>query len=173
MTFDKIPFLVKGPDDWKDYGRLNLEGNNIFSLPLKQGSKIEEIHLLAGGSFGNSYKHDLLLGLYGENYYYGNLTVLFVYEDGTFKQLSVPIFWDWFHLPLGGEWKKDGARIKSLGNNPVRKNCAIYHVTFSNPRPSEAVKAILLSDNWLEDIPFSDIFAVTVKSKDSFEAITP
>jgi hypothetical protein len=170
LTYDKIDFWVKGLDVWKDYGRINLEGNNQFAIPIKPGTKVEEVHLLAGGNYGNSYKHDLLLGLYGENYYYGTIQMLFAYQDGIYKEISVPIFWDWFHLGTG-EWSRNGGKIRSVGINPVRGNCNLYHITFINPRPQEPLKDILISDSWVEDFPFSDIFAVTLKSADSLEAI--
>ncbi len=170
VTYDGIDFLVRGADDWKDYGRLNLEGNNLFSLPIHSGMTVEELHFLAGGNFGNSYKQDALLSLYGDNYYYGTINVLFAYQDGTYKALSVPIFWDWFHLGPG-EWSRDGAKIRSIGNNPVRKNCQMYHISFSNPQPTKPIKDILISDSWLGGMPFSDIFAVTLKSNDTLESI--
>lgn len=168
QNFDGIDFLVKGPKEWTDYGRLNLEGNNSFALPIASGTKLEELHFLAGGNYGNAYKNDSLLSLYGANYYYGTITVFFTYQDDSHKVLSVPIFWDWFHLPSQG-WSKDGAKIKSIGNNPVRNNCAMYHITFINPKPSEPLKNVLISDSWVGDFPFSDIFAVTVKSNDVLE----
>ena len=169
LKYDGVDFLVKGADDWKDYGRLNLEGNNMFSLPIRQGMKVDEVHFLAGGNFGNSYQHDSLMRLYGDKYFYAVLTVLFAYQDGTYKSLSVPVFWDWFHLGPGA-WSKDGATIRSLGKNPVRKDCSIFHISFVNPRISEPVKDILISDSWIDDLPYSEIFAVTIKSPDAMEA---
>jgi len=169
LTYDGINFLVKGPDIWGDYGRLDLSGNNLFSIPIPHGFKVDEIHFLAGGSYSNSYKEDPLLRLYGENYYYSVITVLFVYEDGSFKFLSVPMFWDWFHLGHR-EWSKEGAKIKGLGNNPVRKDCSFYHLSFNNPSPDKPLLNILVSDSWLRDVPFSDIFALTLKSRDTLEA---
>jgi hypothetical protein len=53
----------------------------------------------------------------------------------------------------------------------VRKDCNIFHVTFINPRPSEPLKDILVADSWLSDHPFSEVFAVTIKSGDMLEAI--
>lgn len=169
LTYDGVPFLVRGANSWQDYGRIKLEGNKLFSLPVQPGLKVAELHFLAGGNFGNSYKHDMLLNLYGDNYFYGTISVLFAYQDGQYQELSVPIFWDWFHLGTG-EWAKDGAKIKSVGNNPVRKDCNLYHLTFLNPRPASPLKDILVSDSWLGDLPFSDIFAVTFKSGDILEA---
>jgi len=162
-TYDGIDFLVRGADSWQDYGRLDLEGNNLFSLPLEPGIKIEEIHLLCGGNFGNSYKHDALLRLYGDNYYYGTITLFFVYEDGATLSSSVPLFWDWFHMSQI-VWSKDSAKIRYVGDNPVRKNCTLYHASFANPRPLEKLRAILITDSWISDLPFSDIFAVTIKA---------
>jgi hypothetical protein len=170
MTFDGIDFLVRGADDWKDYGRLNLEGNNLFSLPIRPGMKVDEVHFLVSGNFGNSYAHDSLLRLYGDNYYYATITVIFVYQNGRFLALSVPVFWDWFHLGPA-EWSKDGAGIKSLGSNPVRKDCSMYHARFANPQRSEPLKTILVTDSWLSDLPFSEIFAITVKSGDTMGAM--
>lgn len=170
LTYDGVDFLVRGAGGWKDYGRLNLEGNNLFSLPIRAGMKMDELHFLSGGNFGNSYKHDQLLSLYGDNYYYAVITVIFAYQDGVYKVLSVPVFWDWFHIGQM-EWSKEGAKIKYLGNNPARKDSSIYHLSFINPRPSQALKDILVTDSWLSDIPFSEIFAVTLKSSDSLEAI--
>lgn len=170
LTYDKVDFLVRGNSSWNDYGRINLEGNNLFSIPIQVGSTIQEIHFLAGGNFSNSYKNDLLLSLYGENYYYGTVNVIFLYQDGTYKSLSVPVFWDWFHLPLA-EWSKDGAKIRNIGNNPVRRNCTIYHMTFVNPMPNQPLKDILVNDSWVSDIPYSDIFAITVKSKDTLDSL--
>jgi len=167
LVYDGIAFLVKGPDSWNDYGRLDLSGNNLFSVPIPDGVKVEEVHFLAGGSYSNSYKEDPLLKLYGDNYYYSVITVIFVYEDGSFKSLSVPIFWDWFHLGYR-EWSKEGARVKGLGNNPVRKDCSLYHLSFNNPLPPKPLRNILVSDSWLSDVPFSDIFALTIKSGDAF-----
>ena len=169
LTVDNIDFLVRGRDSWQDYGRLNLEGNNLFSVPIRPGMKVDELHFLAGGSFGNSYEHDPLLRLYGDNYYYAVVTVIFSYSNGTYEALSVPVFWDWFHLGLI-QWSKDGAAIKYIGSNPVRKDCSIYHMSFTNPRALEPIKDILVTDSWLSDRPFSEIFAVTLKSGDTMEA---
>lgn len=170
VTYDGIDFLVKGPGDWKDYGRLDISGNNSFSVPIPPGSTVVEIHLLAGGSYSNSYKEDPLLKLYGDNYYYSVITVLFAYADGSFKSLSVPVFWDWFHLGRM-DWSKEGAKIKSLGDNPVRPGCNFYHLSFSNPSPAKPLRSILISDSWLSDVPFSDIFALTLKSSDAFQSV--
>ena len=166
LAYDGIKFLVKGAPEWKDYGRLNIKGNNVFSMPIHSGVTVDEVHLLAGGSYSNSYKQDPLLKLYGDNYYYSVITVMFAYQNGTYKAMSVPVFWDWFHLG-SREWSKDGAKIKGLGDNPVRKDCSLYHLSFFNPRPSEPLRAILVSDSWLENTPFSDVFAVTLKSQDA------
>ena len=170
LSCDGVNFLVRAADDWSDYGRINLEGNNLFSVPIRSGMKVDELHFLSGGNFGNSYKHDSLLRLYGDNYYYGVITVIFVYQDGVSKALSAPVFWDWFHLSSIA-WSKDGASIKYIGSNPVRKDCSIYHLSFINPRPTEPIKDILVSDSWISDLPFSDIFAVTIKSNDRLESI--
>ncbi|MDD5692099.1 MAG: hypothetical protein PHP10_02855 [Candidatus Omnitrophica bacterium] len=169
LTYDGVNFLVRGAKEWKDYGRLNLEGNNMFSLPIRAGMKIDEVHFLAGGNYSNSYEHDALMRLYGDKYFYATLTIIFVYQDGVYKSFSLPVFWDWFHLGHGA-WSKEGARIDSLGDNPVRKDCSMFHITFANPRSMEPVKDILLSDSWLDDRPFSDIFAVTIKSSDTLES---
>lgn len=64
-----------------------------------------------------------------------------------------------------------GARIQSLGENPVRKDCNISHISFINPRQQEPIKDILVTDSWIDDRPFSDVFAVTLKSSDTLEAI--
>lgn len=168
LTYDGIAFLVKGPSNWEDYGRLDLSGNKCFSVPIRPGAKVDEVHLLAGGSYSNSYKEDPLLKLYGDNYYYSVITVLFAYEDGSFKSLSVPMFWDWFHLGTR-EWSREGARIKGLGDNPVRKDCSLYHLSFVNPSPAKPLRDILISDSWLSDMPFSDIFALTLKSSDTLK----
>lgn len=170
LKYDGVDFLVRGAADWKDYGRLNLEGNNTFTLPIQAGMKVDEVHFLAGGSYSNSYEHDALMRLFGDKYFYGSLTLIFIYQDGVYKEFSVPVFWDWFHLRPGA-WSKDGASINYLGDNPVRKDCSMFHVSFVNPRPLEPVKDILLSDSWLGDRPFSDVFAVTVKSSDKLEAM--
>ena len=170
LNYDGIDFLVRGLESWKDYGRLNLEGNNMFSLPIRTGMKIEQVHFLAGGNFGNSYQHDALMRLYGDNYFYAVFTVIFVYENGSYKSQSVPVFWDWFHLGPG-EWSKDGAKIKSLGKNPVRRDCSLFHISFINLHPQEPVKNILITDSWIDDFPFSEIFAVTLKSSDTLEAM--
>ncbi|MCX5708962.1 MAG: hypothetical protein NTY14_08380 [Candidatus Omnitrophica bacterium] len=169
LKCDGVDFLVRGADSWRDYGRLNLEGNNLFSVPIRPGMKVEELHFLSGGNVGNSYKNDGLLRLYGDNYFYGVLTVIFAYQDNTYKSLSVPMFWDWFHLGAG-EWSREGAKIKSLGNNPVRKDSSMFHISFVNPRPSEPIKNILVTDSWVRDYPFTEIFAVTLKSVDMLEA---
>jgi len=170
LTYDGVGFLVRGASGWKDYGRLNLEGNNMFFLPIRPGMKVGELHLLAGGNYSNSYEHDRLMRLFGEKYFYAVLTVIFVYQDSAYKSLSVPVYWDWFHINPG-TWSKNGAMIKSLGENPVRKNCSIFHISFINPRPDEPVKDILITDSWIDDRPFSDVFAVTLKSSDTLEAI--
>ena len=170
LSYDGIDFLVRGADSWKDYGRLNLEGNNLFSIPIRAGMKIAEVHFLSGGNVGNSYKHDDLLRLYGDKYFYGVLTVIFVYQDSTYKSLSVPVFWDWFHLGPG-EWSREGAKIRSLGDNPVRKDSSIFHISVINPRATEPVKDILVTDSWVRDYPFTEIFAVTLKSADALEAM--
>jgi len=170
LKFDGVEFLVRGPSTWQDYGRLDLEGNNMFSVPIRSGMKVGQVHFLAGGNYSNSYEHDALMRLYGDKYFYATLTVIFVYEDGLHKELSVPVFWDWFHLGPGF-WSKNGAGIKSLGENPVRKNCSMFHLSFTNPRPFEPLKNILVTDSWIDDRPFSDVFAVTLKSFDLLDAI--
>ncbi len=170
LSYDGVDFLARGADDWKDYGRLNLEGNNLFFLPIRQGIKVNEVHFLTGGNFGNSYEHDQLLRLYGDNYYYAVVSVIFVFQDGVYKSLSVPIFWDWFRMG-SEEWSKEGAKIKYVGNNPVRKDCSMFHMSFVNPRSQEPVKDILVSDSWLSDRPFTEIFAVTIKTLDTIEAM--
>ena len=169
LTEDGINFLVKAPGTWPDYGRLNLGNNHFFSVPIQMGMKVEDIHFLASGDYGNSYLHDNLLRQYGENYYYSVLTVTFVYTDGTYEILSAPIFWDWFHLPSIG-WSKDGAHSKVVGLNPVRKNCTMYHLSFTNPKPLIPLKNILVSDSWVSDQPFSDVFALTIRSSDKLPA---
>ena len=169
LTVEGIDFLVRGADSWRDYGRLDLEGNKLFSVPIRPGMKVEELHFLSGGNVGNSYKHDDLLRLYGDNYFYGVLTVIFAYQDNIYRSLSAPMFWDWFHLGPA-EWSRDGARIKSLGNNPVRKDSSMFHVSFVNPRPAEPVKDILVTDSWVSDYPFTEIFALTLESRDTLEA---
>jgi hypothetical protein len=169
LKYEGIDFLVRGADAWSDYGRLDLGGNNFFSVPIQSGMKVDELHFLAGGSYGNSYEHDKLLRLYGENYYYSVITVTFVYQDGSYKILSAPVFWDWFHLGPA-EWSEDGVRIKYFPENPVRKDCNMCHISFANPKASQPLKDILISDSWLSDRPFSDIFALTLKSSDIMEA---
>ena len=161
---------MRGVDSWHDYGRLNLEGNNMFCIPIRAGIKVDEVHFLAGGNYSNSYEHDGLMRLYGDKYFYAVLTVIFVYQDGVYKELSVPVFWDWFHIGPSS-WSKNGTRIKSLGENPVRKDCSMFHISFANPRPQEPVKDILVIDSWVDDRPFSDVFAVTLKSSDMLEAM--
>ena len=170
LKYGKINFLVQGAGDWQDYGRLNLEGNNMFLLPIDKAIKVEELHFLAGGNYSNSYEHDRLMRLYGDKYFYATLSVIFVYQDGAFRELSVPVFWDWFKLGSGA-WLKDGAGIKSLGENPVRKNCSFYQISFINPRPEQRVKNILITDSWIGERPFSDVFAVTLKSPDMLETV--
>lgn len=162
LKYDGIDFLVAGASDWQDYGRLNLEYDNMFSLPIKAGIKVEEVHLLAGGNYSNSYEHDALMRLYGDKYFYATLSIIFVYQNGDYKELCVPVFWDWFHIGPG-TWLKGKARIKSLGVNPVRKDCNMYHISFINPTPQEPVKNILITDSWIDDRPFSDVFALTLK----------
>jgi hypothetical protein len=169
LTYNGVDFLARGADNWKDYGRIDLEGNNMFSLPIRPGMKVEEVHFLAGGNFGNRYEHDQLLRLYGDKYFYAVITVIFAYQDGGYKSLSVPVFWDWFRLGPG-EWSGDGASIRSLGSNPARRDCSIFHLSFTNPRPSEPVKDILITDSWIRDYPFSEIFALTIRSDDTMEA---
>ena len=170
LKYEGIKFLVRGADSWEDYGRLNLEDNNMFLLPIGAGMKVDELYFLAGGNYSNNYEHDGLMRLYGDKYFYATLTVIFVYQDGVYKELSVPVFWDWFQIGSGA-WSKNGARIKSLGENPVRKHCSMFYISFVNPRPSELVKNILIADSWIDDRPFSDIFAVTLKSSDIMEAV--
>jgi len=170
LSYDGVDFLVKGADDWQDYGRLDLGNNKMFLVPIRSGMKIAEIHFLASGDYGNSYLHDPLLRLYGENYYYSVLTVTLAYQDGTYKILSAPLFWDWFHLPSVG-WSKDGVTSKVVGPNPVRKDCTMYHLSFVNPKPAQSIKDILVSDSWVSDQPFSDVFALTLRSSDAMEAI--
>jgi len=169
LKYDGVDFLVAGASDWQDYGRLNLEYENMFSLPIKSGIKVDEVHLLAGGNYSNSYEHDALMRLYGDKYFYATLSIIFVYDNGTYQELSVPVFWDWFHIGPG-TWLKGKARIKSLGENPIRKDCNMYHISFINPRPEESVKNILITDSWIGDRPFSDVFALTLKSSDVFDA---
>jgi hypothetical protein len=170
LTYDGVDFLVKGADDWQDYGRLDLQDRHLVSLPIRPGMTLDEVHFLASGNFGNSYEHDPMLHAYGDQYFYATVTVIFAYEDGVYKSLSVPVFWDWFHLPPM-EWSKDGARIKSVGNNPARRDCSLYHLWFANPRPTQPVKDLLVMDSWLRDRPFSDIFAVTLRTSDKLEAV--
>jgi len=169
LKYDGVNFLVRGASDWQDYGRLNLEGNNMFSLPIGAGIKVDQLHLLAGGNYSNSYEHDGLMRLYGDKYFYATLSVIFVYANGAYQEQTVPVFWDWFRLGLG-TWSKNGAKIKSLGENPVRKDCSIFHISFVNPKPQEPLKNILITDSWIDDLPFSDVFAVTLKSSDTLEA---
>jgi hypothetical protein len=170
LKYNGVDFLVRGASDWPDYGRLNLEGNRMFSLPIRAGLKVAEVYLLAGGNYSNSYEHDGLMRLYGDKYFYATLSIIFVYQDGTYQELSVPVFWDWFHLG-SGEWSKGKARIKSLGENPVRKDCSMFQIIFTNPKPIEPVKDMLIMDSWIDDRPFSDVFAVTIKSFDLMEAV--
>jgi len=170
LNYDGVDFLVKGADTWQDYGRLDLQDDHLFKIPIHSGMLLDEVHFLASGSYSNSYTHDALLHFYGDKYFYSTITVMFVYQDGLYRSLSVPVFWDWFHLP-SVEWSKDQARIKSVGRNPMRLDCNMYHIWFINPRPTVPVKDVLLMDSWLRDLPFSDIFAVTVKSSDKLEAI--
>ncbi|MDD5116433.1 MAG: hypothetical protein PHW98_05150 [Candidatus Omnitrophica bacterium] len=170
LKYDGIDFLVSGPKDWKDYGRLNLEKNNMFSLPIRRGVKVDEVHLLAGGNYSNSYEHDGMMRLFGDKYFYATLSVIFVYDDGVYGEVSAPVFWDWFHIGPG-TWSRNGATIRSLGENPVREKCSIFHIGFANPRPQEPVKDILIMDSWIDDRPFSDVFAVTLKSSDAVEPV--
>jgi len=169
LKYDGVDFLAGGPEDWRDYGRLDLEYNHIFSLPIRGGMKVSEVHLLAGGNYSNSYEHDGLMRLYGDKYFYATLTLIFVYEDRICKELSVPVFWDWFHIGPG-TWSKNGAKIRSLGQNPVRKDCNMFHIIFVNPRPLEPVANILITDSWIDDRPFSDVFALTLKSAEAMDA---
>jgi hypothetical protein len=171
LKYYGVEFLVRGPGSWEDYGRLNLEGNNLFSLPIRSGVKIEAVHLLAGGNYSNSYEHDKLMRLFGDKYFYATLTLIFVYEDGVYKEQSAPIWWDWFHLG-NGEWSGGGARVKSLGDNPVRKDCSLFHIIFTNPRANAPVKNILITDSWVGDRPFTDVFALTLKSTDALDAVS-
>ncbi|MDD5155068.1 MAG: hypothetical protein PHF11_01085 [Candidatus Omnitrophica bacterium] len=39
-----------------------------------------------------------------------------------------------------------------------------------NPSLNKPLRNILISDSWLSDVPFSDIFALTLKSADTLEA---
>ena len=169
LTYDGTDFLVRGRDSWRDYGRLNLDGNNIFSVPIRPGMKVDELHLLAGGNVGNTYSHDPVLRLFGDRYYYAVLTATFAYQDGGYKALSVPVIWDWFP-GAAIEWSKEGAHIKYAGRNPVRKDALVFHISFVNPRPQAPVKDILISDSWIGDYPFSEVFALTLKSGDQLEA---
>lgn len=170
LKYEGVNFLVGGASDWQDYGRLNLEYDNLFSLPVNSGIKVEEVHLLAGGNYSNSYEHDALMRLYGDKYFYATLSIIFVYENGSYQEFSVPVFWDWFRIGPG-IWLKGKARIKSLGENPVRKNCNMYHISFINPLPQEKIKNILITDSWINDRPFSDVFALTIKSGDTIEVV--
>ncbi|MDE1920833.1 MAG: hypothetical protein KGJ09_02325 [Candidatus Omnitrophica bacterium] len=170
LAYDGIDFLVKGPSDWADYGRLAIDNEKFFPVPIRHGMKIDRIDFLASGNYGNSYVHDHLLRLYGENYYYAVLTVTFVYLDGTYKILSAPVFWDWFHMP-SMTWVQDGVKVRPVGINPVRPNCTLYHISFANPKPAQPLKDILVSDSWLEDLPHSDVFALTVQSPDAMPAV--
>jgi hypothetical protein len=79
------------------------------------------------------------------------------------------VFWDWFRLP-SVDWSKEGARIKYAGANPCRKDSIMFHASFANPRASAAVKAILVTDSWISDYPYSEIFALTLKSADAMDA---
>ncbi|MDD5077715.1 MAG: hypothetical protein PHQ84_01790 [Candidatus Omnitrophica bacterium] len=169
LKYNGVDFLVRGAEGWQDYGRLDLEYSHIFSLPIRSGIKISQLHLLIGGNYSNSYEHDSLMRLYGDKYFYATLIVIFIYDDGGYRELAVPVFWDWFHIGPGS-WSGNGAEIRSLGENPVRKDCSIFHVVFNNPRPLEPVKNILISDSWLGDRPFSDVFALTIKSADDMDA---
>ena len=171
LKYNGVDFLVKGASDWQDYGRLDLEGNHIFMVPITSGLKVKELYLLAGGNYSNSYEHDPLMRLYGDKYFYATLSAIFIYQDGTYQELSVPVFWDWFHLGPG-EWSGGQARIKSLGENPVRPDCSMFMISFTNPKALAPVKDILIMDSWIGDRPFSDVFAVTVKSPDTMEALS-
>jgi hypothetical protein len=68
------------------------------------------------------------------------------------------------------DWSKEGARIKYAGANPCRKDSIMFHASFANPRASAAVKAILVTDSWISDYPYSEIFALTLKSADAMDA---
>jgi len=171
LKYNGVDFLVRGASDWKDYGRLNLEKNNMFSLPIRPGMKVDEINLLAGGNYSNSYEHDSLMRLFGDKYFYATLSVVFIYEDGICQELSVPVFWDWFSIGIG-TWSKNGATIKSLGENPVRQKCSIFHINFVNPRSEQPIRNILVTDSWIDDRPFSDVFAVTLKSSELMEEVS-
>lgn len=170
LRYNGIDFLAGAPSDWEDYGRLNLEKNKLFALPIQPGLKVESVYLLAGGNYSNSYEHDPLLRLYGDKYFYATLSAIFVYADGSYREESVPVFWDWFKLGPG-EWSSQGARIRSLGENPVRPNCWMFWIVFLNPQPLVPVKDILITDSWIGERPFSDVFALTLKSGDAMEAL--
>ncbi|PIQ87865.1 MAG: hypothetical protein COV73_01860 [Candidatus Omnitrophica bacterium CG11_big_fil_rev_8_21_14_0_20_43_6] len=170
LKYNGVDFLVRGASDWDDYGRLDLEGNRLFILPIRDGLKVEEVYLLVGGNYSNSYEHDGLMRLYGDKYFYATLSAIFVYQDGSYQEMSVPVFWDWFRLGPG-EWFSQGARIKFLGENPVRKDCNMFWISFTNLRPLDPVNDILIMDSWIGDRPFSDVFAVTLKSSDMLESV--
>ena len=170
LKYNGVDFLARGPVEWPDYGRLNLEKNKLFAVPVKPGLKVESVYLLAGGNYSNSYEHDPLMRLYGDKYFYATLSLIFVYADGSYQEESVPVFWDWFKLGPG-EWSSQSARIKSLGENPVRPNCWMFWIAFLNPKPLAPLKDILIMDSWVGDRPFSDVFALTLKSADVMDAL--
>ncbi len=128
------------------------------------------MHILTGGNIGNQYISDEILKKFGDSYFYTTFTLVFVYDDDTYQFLSAPVLWDW-RASFLNQWKAEKVMVTYAGQNPVRQDAGIFHISFFNPEPAKNVKNILLSDGWLRDYPYSDIFAVTLKSQDYLAAI--
>ncbi len=150
----------------------------FFSTPTvgqqESGAIVEEAHLLIGGNIGNVYlaetppEYAYLIGTGDE---WGEIYVTFNYEDSTSETLSVSIPWDWSSPP--GDWTGTYAYRKYVGINPVRcSRCTMFEAGFINPNPTKKVISIRVSDDWVSWYPWSDVFALTVKSSDVLKPTT-
>ncbi len=135
---------------------------------ITNGATVEEAHLLIGGNIGNVYlaetpsEYAYLIGSGDE---WGEIYVTFNYEDSTSETLSVSIPWDWSSPP--GDWTGTYAYRKYVGINPVRcSRCTMFEAGFINPNPAKKVMSIKVSDDWVSWYPWSDVFALTLKSAD-------
>lgn len=137
----------------------------------ESGAIVEEAHLLIGGNIGNVYGGEIppeYAYLIGTQDLWGEIYVTFNYEDSTSETLSVSIPWDW--LPPS-DWTGTYTYRKYVGRNPARcswcPQVTMFDAVFTNPNPTKKVVSIKVSDDWVGVYPWSDVFALTLKSPNS------
>ncbi len=171
LTFNGIDFLVRDENKWDDCGKIELADNKICSLPVGDNKEIEELHLLIGGNIGNIYGNDEKLKQFGDSFFSSVVIAIFRYNDNTFKEASIPIFWDWAS-PSFDNWESNNARLIHLGKNILRKDgCSLYQASFTSLNNNKKMVNIILTDGWLSTYPSTDIVAVTIKSRDRLDSV--